>query len=184
MAFMRAVPALLILPLLALSACSRSSDVYEELPNSSLAGAPRDDVPESRMDAPIARPVTIGEDGPQFPACGTKGIAIIMDDPHIADDETYAELRAAPFAEAKSIGRLSPNTSLYVCTRTLDQKWLGVVLQPTGRMGMDIVQVDERTGLPKPETCGVSRSVDKKRPYDGPCISGWVLSAYIRLVAN
>jgi len=179
---MRIVPALLILPLLALAGCSRSNDVYEELPNSSLAGAPRADVTESRMDAPVARPVMIGEDGPQFPACGTRGHAIIMDDPNSSDDESFAELRVAPFAEARSQGRLDPSTSVYVCTRSLDQKWLGVVLQPAVSGKTEITEIDERTGKSKPWTCGVSGPVAKKRAYDGPCPSGWVSSAYIRLV--
>ena len=55
-----------ILPLfLMLGACSDSSDVLEQLPNSSIAGAPRDDMPETRLEAKITRPVTIGEDGPR-----------------------------------------------------------------------------------------------------------------------
>ena len=56
-----------------LAACSDSREVLDELPNSSLAGAPRADVSESRMDAPVARAVTIGEDGPRLDACGGMG---------------------------------------------------------------------------------------------------------------
>ena len=52
---MRVVP---ILALMLLSACSRSSEVADELPNSSLAGAPREAMPETRIEATLARPVT------------------------------------------------------------------------------------------------------------------------------
>jgi hypothetical protein len=159
----------LLIPLLLLSACSKSTDIYEELPNSSLAGAPREDVPESRMDAPVARPVMIGEDGASFSACETIGTIIAA-----GDDELPAELRAAPFADSKSAGRLAPGSRVYVCSRTLDQKWLGVVLD-----GSDVpAAITPATG------CGLKRRVEQKQPYSGPCPSGWVSSAYVRLVAG
>lgn len=166
---MRAVPTLLILSLLALAGCSKSNDVYEELPNSSLAGAPRDDVPESRMDAPIARPVTIGEDGSAFAACGTMG-AIVA----VGDDEAPAELRAAPFADSRSAGRLAPGSRVYVCSRTLDQKWLGVVLDVSS-VPVSMASVTE---------CGLKRRAERKQAYAGPCPSGWIASAYVRLIAG
>ena len=61
---------------LMLAACSKSSDVLEELPNSSLAGAPRDEVPDTRLESHLVRPVTIGEDGPRLDACGAMGQAV------------------------------------------------------------------------------------------------------------
>src|SRR3546814_17710285 len=60
---------------LMLAACSKSSDVLEELPNSSLAGAAREDVPETRLESRLVRPVTIREDGPRLDACGAMGQA-------------------------------------------------------------------------------------------------------------
>lgn len=151
---------------LMLAACSDSREVLEELPNSSLAGAPREDVPESRMDAPMARPVTIGEDGPRMDACGGLGQVTRSGAGGLA-------LRAAPFADAKELASLAEGQRAAICTRSLDQKWLGVVVAPTPA-GNGTATVD----------CGVASPVDRKQPYDGPCVSGWVASAYIRLIAG
>lgn len=160
---MRIVPALLILPLLALAGCSKSNDVYEELPNSSLAGAPRSDVPETRMDAPIARPVIIGEDGPRLNACGTVGQVVQAGSGGLA-------LHAAPFDDAKALARLPDGQRAWVCTRSIDQRWLGVVVPPPAEAATP------------PVDCGVSSPTQRKRAYDGPCASGWVASAYVRLI--
>lgn len=153
--------------MLLLTACSKSNDVYEELPNSSLAGAPREDVPESRMDAPVARPVTVGEDGPRLDACGTLGQVT-------RSGAAGLVLRAAPFSDAKELARLTEGQRAYVCTRSIDQKWLGVVVLPAQ-------PADNAT---MPADCGVSSPVERKQAYDGPCVSGWVASAYVRLIGG
>ncbi|WP_300396622.1 hypothetical protein [uncultured Sphingobium sp.] len=160
---MRIVPALMLV----LAACSQSNDVYEELPNSSLAGAPREVVPDSRIESTLARPVTIGEDGPRLDACGVMGQVTRAGGNGLA-------LRAAPFAEAKSVATLAEGARLHVCTRSIDQKWLGVVVRPAPADGDGTPAVD----------CGVSSPVDRKQAYEGPCASGWVASAYVRLIAG
>ena len=157
----------LVIPLLLLSACSKTSDIYEELPNSSLAGAPREEIPESRMDAPVARAVTIGEDGPRMDACGGLGQVARAGSAGLS-------LRAAPFADAKELARLAEGQRAWICTRSLDQKWLGVVVQPAPAP-------DKAADTPD---CAVSSPVERRQPYDGPCASGWVSSAYIRLIAG
>ncbi|WP_150292156.1 hypothetical protein [Sphingobium estronivorans] len=157
---MRVVLASLASVVLMLAACSKSSDVLEELPNSSLAGAAREDVPETRLESRLTRPVTIGEDGPRLDACGTMGQAMRVGAKGLA-------VRAAPFADAKEIARMAEGDRAWVCTRSLDQKWLGVVLAPEPMAD-----------------CGVSDPVDRKQAYDGPCRSGWVSSAAIRLIAG
>ncbi|MBU0774342.1 MAG: hypothetical protein KKH54_03940 [Alphaproteobacteria bacterium] len=150
-----------------LAACSDSREVLDELPNSSLAGAPRADVSESRMDAPVARAVTIGEDGPRLDACGGMGQVL-------RTGAGGQPLRAAPFGDAKVLATLNEGGRAYICTRSLDQKWLGVVLAPPPAAD---------NGAQAPD-CGVSSPVDRKQPYDGPCVSGWVASAYVRLIAG
>ncbi|MFZ5694622.1 MAG: hypothetical protein ACOY4N_03135 [Pseudomonadota bacterium] len=150
-----------------LAACSDSREVLDELPNSSLAGAPRADVSESRMDAPVARAVTIGEDGPRLDACGGMGQVL-------RTGAGGQPLRAAPFGDAKVLATLNEGDRAYICTRSLDQKWLGVVLAPPPA-------ADNCAQAPD---CGVSSPVDRKQPYDGPCVSGWVASAYVRLIAG
>src|SRR3546814_7934270 len=77
-----------------------------------------------------------------------------------------APVRAAPFSDAREIARMAEGARAWVCTRSLDQKWLGVVLVPEP-------PADNATA---PVDCGVSEPVDRKQPYDGPCLSGWVRS--------
>ncbi len=157
---------LLCLPLL-LAACSDSRDVMDELPNSSIAGAARENVAESRMEAPLARAVTIGEDGPRMDACGAIG--------RVLGSGRALPLRAAPFDDARVLRELAENERLHVCTRSLDQRWLGVVVPPAvPAEGKDTIAVD----------CEVTSPVDRKQAYAGPCASGWVSSARVRLVAG
>lgn len=152
----------ILLPLLlALAACSKGESMLEELPNSSMAGAQRDDPSENRMEAGESRAVTIGEDGPRLDACGATGQVVRVGTRGLA-------LRAAPFASAPATAQLAEASRMHVCTRSIDQKWLGVVVPGEGEA------VD----------CGVSEPVDRKQPYDGPCQSGWVSSASVRLIAG
>ena len=160
---MRAILALALM----LAACSKSSDVLEDLPNSSLAGAPREDVPETRLESSLIRPVIIGEDGPRLDACGAMGQAVRVGAKGLA-------VRAAPFADAKETARMGEGDRAWVCTRSLDQKWLGVVIAPPPVEG----------NATEPAECGVAEPVDRKQAYPGPCLSGWVSSAAIRLIAG
>lgn len=153
----------ILTPLLLLCACSDSSDVLEDLPNSSIAGAPREAMPETRLEARIKRAVTIGEDGPRLDACGAMGQVVRVGPSGLA-------IRAAPFAEAQETGRLAEGARAHVCTRSLDQKWLGIVVPPS----MEAPDME----------CGVSGPVERKQAYQGPCSSGWVSSASVRLVAG
>ncbi|MET0248290.1 MAG: hypothetical protein ABW164_01025 [Sphingobium sp.] len=152
----------ILLPLLlALPACSKGESMLEDLPNSSLAGAQRDDPSESRMEASESRAVTIGEDGPRLDACGTMGQVVRVGTRGLA-------VRAAPFASAPVTVQLAEASRMHVCTRSIDQKWLGIVVPGEGEAA----------------DCGVSEPVDRKQPYDGPCRSGWVSSASVRLIAG
>ncbi|MDO7835853.1 hypothetical protein Q4610_12440 [Sphingobium sp. HBC34] len=157
----------MMLPLMALSGCSKSNDVLEELPNSSLAGAPREDVSETRLDSAIVRPVTIGEDGPQLDACGSLGQVMRVGPKGLA-------VRAAPFAEAKALATLAEGERAFICTRSFDQKWLGVVVPPA-LAGENASEAAD---------CGVASPVERKQAYDGPCVSGWVANASVRLIAG
>ncbi|MDX3908323.1 MAG: hypothetical protein QHC67_00675 [Sphingobium sp.] len=157
-----------------LSACSDSRDVMEELPNSSIAGAPRDTMTDTRIEATLARRVTIGEDGPRLDACGALGVVRGM-----ANGRTLA-MRAAPFQDAKAIAQLGNGARVHVCARSLDQRWLGVVVPPPAPPSGNAANA----ATPAPVDCGVSSPVDRKQPYDGPCQSGWVSSGFVQLIAG
>jgi hypothetical protein len=118
-------------------------------------------------DAPVpleqpAVPVRIGELGSSFDACGTLGTTR-----NIAAGGTLA-VRAAPFDAAQEDGGIAADARFFVCARSHDQKWLGVVFPQDGDLA----------------ACGVSSPVPARRDYAGPCESGWVPAPFVKLVAG
>ena len=112
-----------------------------------------------------ARPVRIGELGPNFAACNT--VATTRDRAAMA--EGTLTVRTAPFEGARGTDRLPAGATFFVCSRSLDQKWLGIVYE---------------TGGAAAESCGVSRPVPARQDYEGPCRSGWVSSTLIKVVGR
>jgi len=122
----------------------------------------RDRSAAASAPAPDARPVTIGELGPNFPACYAMAR---FRDRIVAEREAIA-VRAAPFDEAPETGRLAASAQFFICTRTHDQRWFAVVW-------------DEAEGASR--RCGVSQPLSVRRDYSGPCESGWIPSVLVRL---
>lgn len=141
--------------LLVLTACGERSDPGDR---SRTPVAPRVEA------APVssARPVRIGEAGPAFPACQGAGT------PRNVDPAAGLPVRAAPFDTAEATARIAGGARFFVCTRSTDQRWMGVVFEPGGTLSSG---------------CGVSAPVPGQTSYAGPCASGWVSSAAVRLVA-
>ena len=108
-------------------------------------------------------PVRVGELGPNFAACNSQGMVR-----ELAADGPIA-VRAGPYDQARETGRLPAGVTFFICTRSLDQRWLGIVYPAPGQNG---------------RVCGVSAPTDSKRDYDGACDSGWVSSAQVRLVSG
>ena len=113
--------------------------------------------------AEAQRPVRIGEMGPGFAACGTHGTTR-----NVAAGAALT-VRAAPFEAAAQSGSIAQGTRFFICSRSHDQHWFGVVY-------------DEAEGLA--ERCGVSQPVAARRDYPGPCRSGWVESALVKVVGR
>lgn len=138
-----------------------------------LTGCAPRDVPgnNTAIDAgttaltPGARPVTVGEGGAGLNACIARGRVVNL----APNGQPYLVVRAAPFTEAMEIARLSKGAELFVCTRSIDQRWRGVVIPPLDNPGAD---------------CGVMTPVATVQPYDGPCRSGWIPSAFLELGAG
>ncbi len=148
-------------------ACSETTQVSDDLPES------RSDVdnPTGRTERvnsnPDERPVRIGEGGPRFDACQAVG--------KVADlRSAKLSVRIAPFDSAKEKESLSEGQIVFICTRSHDQQWLGIVYDNSATPDADPRSVD----------CGVSSPVRSKRNYDGPCKSGWVESTFVKLVAG
>jgi hypothetical protein len=119
--------------------------------------------PAPSVSVPAAVPVRIGELGASFAACGTAGTT------RNASAATPLAVKAAPFEAAAESGSVPDGARFFICTRSHDQRWLGVVYNDAGTLG---------------EECGVSSPVTGRRAYDGPCRSGWVPSAFVRLIAG
>jgi hypothetical protein len=121
---------------------------------------------EEADPAPVtidAVPVRVGELGPSFDACNAAGTTRNLGD---GDGLT---VRAAPFDAAAVIGAIPAGSRFFVCTRSHDQRWMGVVFHESGALD---------------PSCGVSDPVTARRAYDGPCGAGWVASPFVKLVAG
>jgi hypothetical protein len=112
--------------------------------------------------APGAVPVRVGELGQNFPACYAMAR---FRDRVLAEGEAIA-VRAAPFEQAREIGRIAADGQFFICTRSHDQRWFAIVWH-------------EAEGASR--SCGVSVPASVRRDYDGPCRSGWIPSAPVRL---
>lgn len=150
----------LILGVAALAACGEPvSDNH--FANSSLESTAVQPATDADPKAPL--PVRIGEYGPNFEACPWVGTTR-----HVEPDAGLA-VRSSPFDTSAEVGKVAAAARFYVCTRSLDQKWFGIVYDESGGLG---------------PRCGVSDPVPSKRGYEGPCRSGWVSTPFVKLIAG
>jgi hypothetical protein len=146
------------LPLLTsflLAACGQA------VPVGNAAADANDTAPDTVT--PSAAPVRIGELGANFAACGAAGTTR-----HLETGERLP-VRSAPFETAAQTGQVAAGAEFFVCTRSVDQQWLGIVYDASGRLEA---------------RCGVGDPVADRRDYGGPCASGWVSAPFVRLVAG
>ncbi|HEX8063749.1 MAG TPA: hypothetical protein VF535_11090 [Allosphingosinicella sp.] len=148
---------LLLLLFLALAGCGEPAAVPDR------AAQDNEAAPEEAVVTPESRPVRIGELGPNFQACGAAGTTR-----NLKPGEALS-VRSAPFDNAGETGRVAARARFFICSRSLDQKWFGIVFDEGGTLA---------------EKCGVSEPVVRRRDYDGPCRSGWVQSAFVKVVAG
>ena len=180
---MKAVALLALLILAPLPGCSSAEKLnaaQEAAQDNAVAGDGADNAAsaarqDGAMEVDLVRAVTIGEDGPSLDACGTNGQVAGR-----GHGRTLL-LRAAPFTGAAARGELANGARLFICTRSVDQKWLGVVVAPPPELSPD--GPPNAVSLPSVD-CGVSSPVESRRPYDGPCDSGWVTASFVRLIAG
>lgn len=112
---------------------------------------------------PVPVAVRVGELGPNFQACNAAGTTR-----HLEAGENLP-VRSAPFDNAPQTGAVPTGARFFVCNRSLDEKWFGIVYDKSG-------------GLLA--ACGVSRPANTRHDYSGPCQSGWIQSAYVKLIAG
>jgi hypothetical protein len=157
---MRTLTLFAALAVLALSGCG------EPLQDDHYTNTTQPQVAPAVATQPLGRhqvAVRVGEMGPSFAACSGAGTTR-----HIAAGKTLA-VQEAPLDNAGETGAIPAGQRFFVCTRSHNQKWLGVVYDESGTLA---------------ERCGVSAPATNRRDYDGPCKSGWVASPFVRLVAG
>ena len=147
----------LILLCLALSACGEPATLANRAADDNQAVA----VP---VVTPGALAVRIGELGTNFSACTAAGTTR-----NLKAGEALP-VRSAPFDDAAETGSVPAGARFFICTRSLDQKWFGIVF-------------DDASGT-LADRCGVAEPVTRRRDYDGPCRSGWVQSAFVKVIAG
>ncbi|HEX8449413.1 MAG TPA: hypothetical protein VF652_07470, partial [Allosphingosinicella sp.] len=137
---------------LVLSACGDPATVAER------GGRDNGSVPEAAAAPPESRAVRIGELGANFRACSAAGTTR-----NLKAGEALP-VRSSPFENARESASVASGARFFICARSLDQKWFGIVFDEGGALA---------------ERCGVSEPVTRRRDYDGPCRSGWVQSAFV-----
>jgi hypothetical protein len=147
----------ILLLCLVLSACGQAAKVGER------ASEENEAAPEASVVTPGTRPVRIGELGPNFQACSAAGT------PRGLKASEALPVRSAPFEDAAGTGSVPTRAHFFICTRSLDQKWFGIVFDEGGTLA---------------ERCGVAEPLARRRDYDGPCRSGWVQSAFVKVIAG
>jgi hypothetical protein len=79
----------------------------------------------------------------------------------------FLAVKDAPNIKARRTDKVFNGQKLWICDESKDGKWVGVVYPSNEK-----------------QDCGVTSPVEKKKPYDGPCKSGWVSRKYVRLLAS
>lgn len=158
----RILPLTLTLLIPALAACSQSSDQPQRDPGSTTPGYERAESNSSVLRDTL-QPVRIGESGPSFSACNARGRL------RGQAGAQAVPVRAAPFEQAEQVDALSYGAEFFICSRSLDHRWLGIIYDEGGTAGA---------------RCGVSGRGEVRRDYEGPCESGWVPNALVRLIAG
>ena len=156
---------ILVIPLSA-GACSQGTKIADEVEKNSQDDRSTAERGPRSVAAPTGKPVRIGGDGPRFDACGSTGRILAV------SGDSMAAVRNSPFDSAAEKERIRSGTNVFVCSRSLDQQWFGIVYAGPDSEGGTSVD------------CGVSSPVRSKQNYDGPCKSGWVASNFVKLVAG
>jgi hypothetical protein len=157
----KARAALLLVPIL-IAGCGERGENRQGPGGSTTPPLVRDDSDPTLLNE-LVTPVRIGELGANFAACNGRGAVRERGTP------APVPVRSAPYDQAGEIDRLEPGAEFFICARSQDQRWFGIVYDEGGRAA---------------ERCGVAGPVAAPRSYLGPCAAGWVASAGVNLVSG
>lgn len=117
---------------------------------------PAENAPALAGEPLATRAVMIGTEGPSLPACSSiSRVKAGGTDVYWAPNETRA-------VKAKLAG----GASVSLCEAAENDAWFGVVFAAPGT---------------DPDMCGVGRSVQNAREYQGPCRWGWIRGGTVQL---
>ncbi|QCB55665.1 hypothetical protein E5675_15300 [Sphingopyxis sp. PAMC25046] len=116
----------------------------------------------AKVPASLRRPVRVGTGGPHADAC--RGIGSVANLPGGADD--FLAVREGPTVKAQRIDKLKDDAPVYICDQNDSGSWIGIVYQANGY-------------LPADDKCRAEENVGSVRPYEGPCLTGWVSAKYL-----
>ncbi|GAB5489027.1 MAG: hypothetical protein Pars2KO_25970 [Parasphingorhabdus sp.] len=160
---------------LALTACSETTKVEDDLASAQTNAENPTGRAERPKTNPAERLVRIGLGGSRFDAC--QGVGRIQ-----GLQGRELDVRIAPFDAAQKKDGIKQGQQVWICSRSHDQQWHGIVYDDGSlEAGEDEESAQATRG---PGECGVSSPVRSKRNYDGPCKSGWVESNYVKLIAG
>lgn len=149
----------LLLPALALAGCGQRVPENRGPEGSTTPPYVREEGDSTVLNQ-VEMPVRVGELGPSLAACSHHGSIRERGSPQ------PLAVRAAPFDQAGEIDRLEPGAEFFICARSQDERWFGIVYDEGGRASA---------------RCGVDAPAPQRRAYLGPCAAGWVPSARVRL---
>jgi hypothetical protein len=117
--------------------------------------------PVNAFDRPTV-PVVVGQDGPDYDACGSSGTVERLD----PRGDGFLAVRSGPSSSYATIGKLYNGKDVIICDSKGD--WYGIVYAP----GRDL------------DACNVATPWHRPMAYTGPCRSGWVHKKWIGNLAG
>ena len=101
----------------------------------------------------------------EFDACGSSGKVVGLDQ----NGDNFLAVKAAPNFKARRVDKLGPDAEVYMCDTSPDGQWTSIVYESDGQLSA---------------RCGTTAPIEQRKSYSGPCLSGWVATKYVELVAG